>query len=88
MVVVLAGIDIDADRDPLHNLDVVAGSVFGREEAESGTACATHPFQLPGVFAAIGVDGEARPLAGHHAAELGLFVVGDYPDVIQRNHGK
>src|SRR4029077_659227 len=88
VIVVLAGLEIDANRNTLYDLDVVSGGVFGRQQAELGTAGAADTFHFAAVFAAVGVHAELDQLSRLHAAELRLFEVGCHPDVIDRHHSQ
>src|SRR5439155_14094788 len=87
VIVVLAGVQIDAHRNALNHLHIIPRGVLRRQQAESGPAGAADCLQFAGVFSTEGVDAELDALAGFHAAELSLFKIGRDPNVIERNHG-
>src|ERR1700733_11230280 len=68
MVVVLAGVNINADRKALHHLHVVAGSILGRQQAEARTARTGDSRHRAFVLAAVGVDTEGHALSRLHQA--------------------
>src|SRR5579872_1660948 len=83
VIVVLAGVEVDANRNALHHLDVVSGGILRRQNAEPRTAGAAHLDDFSGVGVVVGVDREVHVLAGLHAAQLGLLEVGDDPDIVE-----
>src|SRR5271165_1494958 len=83
MIVVRARIEHDLDRDALHDLDVVSGGVFWREEAEAGAAGGGNAVDLPVIGPAVGVDFNRGLLSNFHFAKLRLFEVGRDPNVVQ-----
>ena len=86
VIVVLAGLEIDADWNALHHLHVVSGRILRRQQAESRTAGAADRLHSAAVFAAVRVHAELDPLARFHALKLRLLEVGGHPDVVERNH--
>ena len=56
MIGILAGVEQDSHRQPLHDLHVVAGRVLGRQQAEAIAARAGHVFDVAVVVAAEGID--------------------------------
>src|SRR5207245_3943336 len=83
VIVVLAGVEIDANRNALNHLHIIPRGVLGRQQAEPGAAGAADCFKFAGVFAAESVHAKLDALAGFHAAELGFFKIGRDPDVIE-----
>ena len=73
---VLAGIELDADRHALHDLDPVAGGVLRRQQRElragAGADRGDGALERP---LAVGVDRQAHRLARRHVGEVGLLVV-------------
>src|SRR5262245_46152308 len=69
-------VELDEDRDALHDLDEVAGRVVGRQEREACSRRAGDAVDFPGeVLARIGVDRELHRLTGVHLGQLVFFEV-------------
>src|SRR5271155_1486034 len=83
---VLAWCEVDANWNPLHDLDVVAGRVLRREQAESLTRrrAQTIYISFEGVAQRIDVDIDRLPRL--HPAQLVFLEVGGNPDVVERHH--
>ena len=76
-------VEEDFEGDALDDLDVVAGGVFGREEAEAGAAAELEAIDVGLEVAAWeGIDANADGLAGVHVGELGFLEIGGDPDVV------
>src|SRR5439155_13757271 len=89
MLGVLSGVKDDFDRHPLHDLDIIASCVFGRQDAELLTGRRGDGVHAPVKFSpAKRVHGDVGPLARPHVFELGLLEVGDDPDILPRNDGE
>ena len=81
-IIILAGIEVDADRNSLHYFHIVSGRVFGWQKAEARSARSTDCLNLAPVFLAEGVDSEPDPLPWAHAAELRFFEIRGDPDIV------
>src|ERR1700678_84364 len=86
MVDILAGREIDPNWNPLHYLDVVAGRVLGREQAESLTRRRSQTIYISFEGAAQRIDADIDRLARLHPAQLVLLEIGGDPDVVERHH--
>src|SRR5882724_6636006 len=82
----LLGVQPDLHRDPLDDLDPVAGGVLGRQEREARAGA-----RREGVHGAVedlpreGVDLDLGGHARLHPGELGLLEVGEHPHLVQRH---
>ena len=87
MILVFTLIENHFHRNALHHFDVVAGGVFGRQQAEARARCGGDAIDVPAVLAAaaVGIDFKLDLLADVHFLELGLFEIGGDPDVFERN---
>ena len=82
----VVSLELDADRQPLHHLDEVAGGVLRRQQRqrrsgphrEAGNAALEH------VSAAVHVDIEIDRLADTQVAQLRLLEIGIDPDLVER----
>src|SRR5512139_538029 len=76
------GIELDSQRDPLGDLDPVAGGVLRRDDRELGAGGRAQAFDhaLPGGIG-IGVDTDGDRLARADVGEVGLGEVGLNPEV-------
>src|ERR1700722_19850610 len=72
-------------RDALHDFHVIAGGVFGRQQAEAGAAGAGDAINFAFIFAAGGVYLDVDLLTDFHLAMLRLFKVRGNPYVNERN---
>src|SRR5271154_6346316 len=86
MVVILAGIEIDAHRDALDDFHEIAGGIFRRQQAEARSAGSADVYDAARVLLSIGVDAEFDPLARVHTAELRFLEIRGNPDVVQWDH--
>src|ERR1700758_4436851 len=82
MVLVLIGIENDADRNALHYLYVVAGRILRRKKAEAGAAGAADVEHFSAVIAASSVHVYFRWLPGLHVTKLCLLEICRDPDVV------
>ena len=82
-------VEDDLDRHALHHLDVVAGGVLGRQQAEAGAGAGLQTVdvavQRP---TGIGVDGDLHRLARTHVGKLRLLEVGRHPRPADREIGQ
>src|SRR5215469_15589377 len=85
MILVLAGIDIDAHRNALHDFHVIAGRIFRREQAETGARSPPYALHFSVVLAAISIHAERHLLPRLHAAQLGFFEIGSHPKIVHRH---
>src|SRR5216683_4621785 len=78
------GVQPDLHRNPLHDLDPVAGGVLGGQQREARAGA-----RAEGVHGAVedlarkGVDLDLGGHARLHARELGLLEVGEHPDLVR-----
>src|SRR5579863_2337125 len=84
---VLPFVKADAHRDALHDLDVVAGGVLRRQQAEVCARRAGEAFHVTVVVAAVSIDVDFHALARPHVPELCLLEVRRDPDVLERHQG-
>src|SRR5258708_4514797 len=88
VLLVLARLEDDLHRQPLHDLDVVPGRVLGGEEAEARASGGGDAVHVAAVLPpAVGVHQDHRGLARTHGPELALLEVGGDPNVVQ-GHGR
>src|ERR1700735_63745 len=83
---ILSWVELDSHRQALHHLHVVAGRVFGRQQAE---AIAARTRQVPDVALVVateGIDVDADALATMHPRELRLLEISSDPDVVGLGH--
>src|SRR5262249_19811790 len=79
----------DLDRHALHDLDVVAGGVLGRQQRERGAGSRLNAVDVTADGALrIGVDVERHRLSRPHAVELNLLEVGCDPDLIRDEYAQ
>src|SRR5271156_6293012 len=88
MVRILARVEANSHRQSLHDLDVIAGGVFGRQQAVEFTSRARQPFDIALVNTFGGVDVNRDRLAAVHPAQLCLAKISGDPDVAERNHSE
>ena len=82
-------IDHNLHRDALHNFHVIAGSILRRQEAETCSGSGGDAFNVAFVFsAAIGIHGDNSFLPWAHILKLILFIIGGYPDIVQRDQSQ
>ena len=86
MVAIFARLQNDLYRNPLNNFHVVAGCIFGRQQAEDGARCSRNAVDMTVVSAAVRVELNRCFLAHAHVFELGLFEIRGDPHLIQGNH--
>src|SRR5277367_2568379 len=72
MILILTWIEADSDGKALDDLDVVAGGVFRRQQAEFLAAGARQRLDIAAIFAAEGVDVNRDLLPLMHPAQLSL----------------
>src|SRR6266850_3596100 len=84
-VVVLSRVDRDLHRNPLDDLDVIAGGIFGRKQTEKRTGRSGNTVHAALVGSIVGIDKELDALPRPHRHELSLFEVCGDPDFLQRN---
>src|ERR1035441_8591610 len=68
-------VEHDLHRNALHHFDVVAGGVFGGEQAEARTAGASDGIDMPLVGLAVGIHRDVSRQTGFHLPELRLLEV-------------
>src|SRR5580704_10843817 len=83
---VLILIEPDSHGESLHYLDVVSGSVLGREQAEQRTGGAGKALNLSLVVTSESVDPDRYGFTRAHMSELRFFEVCGDPDVVQRDN--
>src|ERR1700675_4829205 len=81
MPLVLARLEHDLHRYALHNFDVVAGSVFGWQQAEARSTSAGDRIDMPFVGLASRIDRDLSRQPRLHLLELRLFEVSRNPQV-------
>src|ERR1700692_4222367 len=81
MVRVLSGVEANPHRQSLHNLDVVAGGVFGGQQAVEFAGRSRHAFDVALVVATGRIDVNRNRLAATHSAQLRLAKISSNPDV-------
>src|SRR6202795_5156507 len=88
MPLVLARLEHDLHRYALHDLDVVAGGVFGRQQAEARSTGAGDRIDMPFVGLASRLDRDLRRQPRLHLLKLRLFEVSRNPQVrvIERDY--
>ena len=86
MIAILARIEIDANRHPLHHLHIIPSCVLRRQQAETRSAGAADLLNRPFVLVAVGIHTKLNPLARLHAAELRFLEIRDDPDIVQWDH--
>ena len=74
-------------RHALHHLDVVAGGIFGRKQAEARPGSSANAVHVGAIVAVVSVHVNRRGLAGVHVLQLIFLEVDGHPDVIQRHDG-
>src|SRR5581483_12029660 len=83
---VLAFVEHDLHRHALHDFDVVAGGVFGGQQAEPRARGRGDAVDLAAELApSVGIDLDGDPLAWAHAAQLRLLEIGRDPDAVERD---
>src|ERR1700723_3510171 len=87
-VPIFTWIENDFYGDALNDFHVVAGCVFGWQQAEDGSRCSGNAVDMTVVRAAVRVEVNRRFLAYAHVFELGLFEIRGDPYLIQRNHSE
>src|SRR6185503_21306718 len=86
MLRVLTGIETDANRNALHDLDVVAGRIVGRQQAESRAGRRGQTLNLSiERLATVRVSTNRDALAGTDVFDLRLLEVRRDPDTLERN---
>src|SRR5580658_7944975 len=81
MVLDLALVEHDLHRNALHDFHVVAGGVFGRQQAEALSAGAGHGINVPLVGLAGRIDLNLSRLSRLHLGKLRLLEVCRDPDI-------
>src|SRR5262249_15657728 len=83
VILVLVRIEEDAYGNSLHNLHVVTGCIFGREQTETGAAGSANGLHCALVLASTdGVNFDFHRLSRFHVLQLRLFEVCGDPDII------
>src|SRR5271170_6558158 len=75
VVLIFARLQNNLYRYPLNDLHVVAGCVFGRQQAEDGPRCSRNAIDMTAVRAAVRVELNLCFLADTNVFELGLFEI-------------
>src|SRR5271163_5136532 len=88
VIAVLSLIENDFYGDALDDFHVIAGGVFGRQQAGARAAGAGDAVHVAAVGAAVGVHLDFRGLALAHRFQLRFFVVGGDPNIGERNDGE
>src|SRR5271156_3954849 len=88
MVRVLARVEANPHRQALNDLDIVAGRVFGRQQAVELARRAGYTLDVAVVVAPCSIDVNLDGLAATHLTQLRLAEVSGGPDIIERNDGK
>src|ERR1700691_1773344 len=83
MACVLSGVEPNPHRQSLHNLDVVAGGVFWRQQALHFAGRPRHAFDVARVVASESVDVNGYRLAAMHSAQLRLAKISSNHDVVK-----
>ncbi len=85
----LGGLQQNAHRDALHDLDPVAGRILSRQQRKGAAAAGGNVGYVAVVFnivpIEVGVD--RHRLSGAHMLELSFLEVGVDPDIIERDYG-
>src|SRR5208282_578507 len=81
MALDLVLVEYDLHRYALHNFDVIAGGVFGREQAEARTAGASDGIDMPLVGLAVRIHRDVSRQTWLHLLELRLLEVRRDPEV-------
>src|SRR5262245_28133668 len=84
MIGILSRFEDDLHGHALHNLDVVAGGILRRQQAEFCTGRSGDAVDVPLEFAIEAIDGDLRALPWLDALQLRFLVVGRDPDVAER----
>ena len=73
-------IEDDLDRHALHDLDIVAGGIFRRQQCKGLTCAALNGIHVTlGVSCRAGIDADRDSLPGPNQVELCLLVIGRHP---------
>src|SRR5262245_17600064 len=84
MLRILTGIEADANGNALHDLDVVAGGVVGRQQAESRARRRGEAFDFSVErLAAVRVGANGHTLAGTNVLDLRLLEIGRDPHPLE-----
>ena len=75
-------------REPLYNLDVVAGRVLWRQKTVELAGRAGHALDITIVIASRSVGVNRDRLPAMHPAQLCFAEIRGDPDVVERNHGE
>src|SRR5271156_16963 len=82
MVQILARVEANSHRQSLHDLNVVAGSVFWRQQAVELARRAGNSFDVAVVIAPCSIDVNLDGLSGTHLPQLGLAEISGDPDIV------
>src|SRR5271163_1033227 len=88
VIAVLPFIENDLHRDALDDFHVIAGGVFGRQQAGARAAGAGDAIHVAAVGTAIGVHFYFGGLVFAHVFQLRFFVVGGDPDFVEGHDGE
>src|SRR5260370_20083568 len=88
VVAVLFRLQNNLHRNPLDDLDVVAGGIFGRKRTEERARGPGDALYVTRVSPAARIHVNIRPLPGLHALELSLFEVGSDPHFVEWDDGQ
>src|SRR5580704_2107251 len=86
VVRVLAGLEYDSYRQPLHYLYIVARGVFRRKQAETVATRTGHMLDTTAIVAPEGIDMNRYLFPAMHAGELGLLKIRGHPDIVGLGH--
>src|SRR5471030_2213936 len=88
MIIIFAGLQHNAHRHTLHNLYIIAGSIFRRKQTESRTRGAPEGVDVAPVVAPASVRANGYGLPGIHLLQLRFFEIRGDPEIIYRNDGE
>src|ERR1700735_516053 len=88
MVRILTRVEANPHRQSLHDLDVVAGRVFGRQQTIEFASRPGQAFDVAVVVASGSIDVNRYGLAAMHLVQLRLAKVSGDPDIVERNDAK
>ena len=80
--------EIDAHRNALHHLHVIACGIFRRKQRQNRTGGAANLRHAAFVVPARRIDMNLHGLQGLHVLELGLLEVRRHPNILERNQGE
>ncbi len=81
-------IQLNTDRQTLHDLDPVAGGILGWQQRERATGTDPQAFYFAVIldFIAVQIGNNGCRLTNTHGFQLGFFKVGIHPYLIQRHN--